>query len=135
MAKLFPDDIIIACVVYHSTFIHVEYVYKALWVQLVLGKALYAIRIFQRLIQLNIGNEQFINTLTGLQTAGVGHDLELCTKEISDFRHSLPELAYGDLVFVDTPGFDGMHKSDADILKMVADWLKTTFVYVVMDNL
>ena len=66
----------------------------------------------------------------------MGHDLEPCTTAISNFRHSLPELAYGDLVFVDTPGFDDTpRKSDADILKMVADWLKTKFVYVVMDNL
>ena len=64
----------------------------------------------------------------------MGHALESCTKQILDFRHSLPELAYGDLVFVDTPGFDDTDKSDADILKMVVEWLKTTFVYVIMDN-
>ena len=65
----------------------------------------------------------------------MGHDLESCTSKVGIVRLPLPGLPYGDLVFVDTPGFDDTHKSDVDILKMVADWLKSTFVYVVMDNL
>jgi hypothetical protein len=40
-------------------------------------------------------------------------------------------MAFGDLVFVDTPGFDDTHKQDVDILKMIADWLKSTYVFVV----
>jgi len=47
----------------------------------------------------------------------------------------MPELAYGDLVFVDTPGFDDTNMSDVDILKMVADWLKATYVFVAVDHL
>ena len=57
----------------------------------------------------------------------MGHTLESCTSEIKIVKLSVPELADGDVVFVDTPGFDDTHKSDADILKMVADWLKTTY--------
>ena len=38
---LSPDDIIIACVISRSYFIHIEYTYVASWAQLVLGKALY----------------------------------------------------------------------------------------------
>jgi GTPase Era involved in 16S rRNA processing len=57
----------------------------------------------------------------------VGHNLESCTSKISIVRLSIPEMAFGDLVFVDTPGF---HRSDVDILKMVADWLKSTYVFV-----
>ena len=45
-------------------------------------------------------------------------------------RLSIPEMAFGDLVFVDTPGFNNTYKSDADVLKMVADWLKSTYVFV-----
>lgn len=59
----------------------------------------------------------------------MGHDLGLCTKEVEKFRHSLPGLAYGDLVFVDTPGFDDMSKSDLEVLKMVDNWLKSTYVF------
>ena len=44
-------------------------------------------------------------------------------------------MAFADLVFVDTPGFDNTHKKDLDILKMVADWLKSTYVFVAEDNL
>jgi hypothetical protein len=36
---------------------------------------------------------------------------------------------------VDTPGFDDTHKSDVDVLKMIADWLKSTYVLAVMEPL
>ena len=61
----------------------------------------------------------------------MGHDLESCTSNVSNVRLSIPEIAFGDLVFVDTPGFDDTHKKDVDILKMVADWLKSTYVFIV----
>ena len=61
----------------------------------------------------------------------MGDKLESCTNEINGFRISMPELAYGDLVFVDTPGFDDAHKSDADVLKMLVDWLTSSYVLVV----
>ena len=70
---------------------------------------------------------QFIKLATGFDTV-VGHTLESCTSEISIVKLSVPELVDGDIVFIDTPGFDDTHKSDADILKMVADWLKSTYV-------
>jgi hypothetical protein len=66
---------------------------------------------------------------------GVGHDLKSCTSNVSNVRISIPEMAFGDLVFVDTPGFNDTHKSDVDILKMVADWLKSTYVFVSAVNL
>lgn len=31
-----------------------------------------------------------------------------------------------DIIFVDTPGFDDTHKSDVEILEMIAGWLKQT---------
>jgi hypothetical protein len=65
----------------------------------------------------------------------VGHNLGSCTKEVEKFRHSLPGLAYGDLVFVDTPGFDVTPKSDQDVLKMMDNWLKLTYVFVSVDCL
>jgi len=39
-------------------------------------------------------------------------------------------MAFGDLVFVYTPGFNGSqdtHQSEVDILEMVAEWLKLTY--------
>ena len=65
----------------------------------------------------------------------MGHTLESCTSEISSVRLSIPELAFENLVFVDTPGFDDTYKSDGDILEMVADWLKSTCVFLSVDNL
>ena len=58
----------------------------------------------------------------------MGHDLFSCTSEINIIKLSIPELADVDVVLVDTPGFDDTHKSDVDILKMVANWLETTYV-------
>ena len=78
--------------------------------------------------------QQFINTITGFET-GIGHTLESCTNKIGAIRLSIPELADGDLVFVDTPGFDDTHKSDVVILKMVAEWLKSTYVFAAVHNL
>ena len=67
----------------------------------------------------------------------MGHDLEPCTSEVSNFRLSIPEMAFGDLVFVDTPGIDEIraNRKDVDILKMVADLLKPTYAFAFVDRL
>jgi hypothetical protein len=36
---------------------------------------------------------------------------------------------------VDTPGFDVTPKSDQDVLKMMDNWLKLTYVFVSVDCL
>jgi hypothetical protein len=47
------------------------------------------------------------------------------------FGHPLLNLAYGNLVFVDTPEFDdSMTRSGEDVLKKVDRWLKSTYVFV-----
>ena len=52
-------------------------------------------------------------------------------------HHPLLSLAYGNLVFVDTPGFDDsiLPKSDTDVLKMIDNWLKLMYVFVSIDHL
>ncbi|KAF8811587.1 P-loop containing nucleoside triphosphate hydrolase protein [Phlegmacium glaucopus] len=72
------------------------------------------------------GKSTFINTIANSNVA-VGHKLESCTSEISTIRISSPDLVDSDIVFVDTPGFDHTNKTDIEILKMVADWLKSTY--------
>lgn len=57
-------------------------------------------------------------------TGIVGHDLESFTNDISVIKLSFPGL---DLCFVDTPGFDDTNKSDVCILKLISDWLFTTY--------
>jgi len=56
---------------------------------------------------------------------GVGHELESYTTEIQIIRFQFVDI---NVVFVDTPGFDDTHKSDVEILTMIADWLNTTCV-------
>lgn len=73
---------------------------------------------------------KFINTVAQNSNIAVGHGLQSCTSDISTIRLSFPELVAGDIVFVDTPGFDHTHKTETDILKMVADWLRVTYVYL-----
>ena len=64
------------------------------------------------------------------------HGLESSTSDIRIVRLSIPEIAFGDLVFLDTPGFNdttfytGTGKISVDILIMLADWLKSTYVLV-----
>ena len=93
------------------------------------GSGKSTVRLSRYLSQNSTGlyQSQFISLATGFDT-GVGHTLESCTSEIKIVKLSVPELSDSDVVFVDTPGFDDTHKSDSDILKMVADWLKSTCV-------
>ncbi|KAF8159692.1 hypothetical protein B0H34DRAFT_674009 [Crassisporium funariophilum] len=72
------------------------------------------------------GKSTFIKLATGLDT-GIGHSLESCTSTIDTIKLSFPQYSDCDVVFVDTPGFDDTNKSDADILEMIAAWLKETF--------
>ena len=55
----------------------------------------------------------------------MGHGLQPCTSEVKSFKLSDPELADRDVVFVDTPGFDGF---DADVFQMVSDWRDAVYV-------
>lgn len=59
----------------------------------------------------------------------IGDELEPCTNEISMIKLSDRELSDNDIVFIDTPGFDTLEVSEADILRQLSDWLRTTWVY------
>ncbi|KAF8157122.1 P-loop containing nucleoside triphosphate hydrolase protein [Crassisporium funariophilum] len=72
------------------------------------------------------GKSTFINIATGLDV-GIGHTLESCTSTVNTIKLSFPEYSECNVVFVDTPGFDDTNKSDAEILKMIADWLNETY--------
>ncbi|KAJ8456402.1 hypothetical protein ONZ45_g18733 [Pleurotus djamor] len=73
------------------------------------------------------GKSSFINKLTGTDIERVGHELEPCTNDINILRFQCLERSLQDIVFVDTPGFDGVHKTDKDILNMIANWLRVTY--------
>jgi hypothetical protein len=109
-----------------TIFAHGEYIYLVSWAQLVQEKVAYVLPLIPQVyFTLTFVTHQFINIITG-----VGHNLESCTSKVSAVRLPIPEMAFGDLVFIDTPGFDDTHKSEVDILKMVADWLRSTYVFV-----
>ncbi|KAF6749529.1 P-loop containing nucleoside triphosphate hydrolase protein [Ephemerocybe angulata] len=81
------------------------------------------------------GKSYFINTLlreTGNEeVAIVGRELASCTVDIQPVRikgltSKYEPLENGDVIIVDTPGFDDTQASDFEILKRIADWLKTS---------
>ena len=69
--------------------------------------------------------QQFIDVTVGRQGGGVGHGLKSCTKEIRAVRYPHPD-GERNIVLVDTPGFDDTFVSDAEILRKIAEWLRTT---------
>jgi GTP-binding protein EngB required for normal cell division len=72
------------------------------------------------------GKSTFINVATGQKGRTVGHKLKSCTSDIRAVRYIHPQDSRP-IVFVDTPGFDDTHKSDTEILKIIADWLEKTY--------
>jgi hypothetical protein len=66
---------------------------------------------------------QFINASSG-SNLRIGTNLESCTAEVqlsNDFT-----LDGRRVLLVDTPGFDDTHRSDTDILNLIAAFLETT---------
>jgi len=73
------------------------------------------------------GKSTFINVATKQDGKTIGHKLKSCTSEIRAVRYFHPQRKDAPIVFVDTPGFDDTHKSDTEILKIIADWLEKTY--------
>ncbi|PPQ91779.1 hypothetical protein CVT25_000424 [Psilocybe cyanescens] len=84
------------------------------------------------------GKSTFINAiLNGESGHGeqplmeVGDKLTSCTKELQvskiDSASLSPQLRGREVVIVDTPGFDDTFQGDAEILKRIADWLKSSY--------
>ncbi|KAL4078010.1 P-loop containing nucleoside triphosphate hydrolase protein [Scleroderma citrinum] len=72
------------------------------------------------------GKSTFIDRAVGRPDTGAGHDLVSCTKEIRPVRYPHPD-GERNIVLVDTPGFDDTFLSDTQILRNIAEWLKTTY--------
>ena len=66
---------------------------------------------------------QFINLLSNSKL-NVGYGLESCTSEV---QVSQPFTLDGRIVtLIDTPGFDDTVKTEAEILRLIADFLSVT---------
>jgi hypothetical protein len=80
---------------------------------------------------------QFIDIATQqAQSANVGHSLESCTSEVRAVRYQRTDgNGKRSYVIVDTPGFDDTNKPDTEILALIADWLKTTYVFGILSRL
>ncbi|KAJ6562430.1 P-loop containing nucleoside triphosphate hydrolase protein, partial [Mycena capillaripes] len=65
------------------------------------------------------GKTTFIN-LAGRSQYIVGHGLESCTENIQSHQFIVDDCG---VTLIDMPGFDDTNRSDAEILKMIADFL------------
>jgi len=52
-----------------------------------------------------------------------GHGLQSCTLSIEMTRGPPVAKLGGNVVFIDTPGFDNTSKADSEILEMIGEWL------------
>jgi predicted GTPase len=68
--------------------------------------------------------------LCGRSNERAGHNLEPSTSAVEAVH--IRGRANSRLVVVDTPGFDDTHKSDYEILQLIAEWLANTYVFFVI---
>lgn len=73
-----------------------------------------------------VGKSTFINKALNQDAVAIGSNLESCTPVVRCIRTAHPQSKQP-VVFVDTPGFDDTTKSDAQILKIIAEWLAKTY--------
>ncbi|KAL4061757.1 P-loop containing nucleoside triphosphate hydrolase protein [Scleroderma citrinum] len=71
------------------------------------------------------GKSSFISKVTGKVNEGVGHMLTSYTSEIKVTKCG--DMGFGNVVLVDTPGFDDTKKSDLEILDLISKWLNETY--------
>jgi hypothetical protein len=58
----------------------------------------------------------------GYDKKEVGHSLESATSVVGGVRICFPDDV--NVVLVDTPGFDDAERTDRDVLKAIASWLR-----------
>ncbi|KAG6331812.1 hypothetical protein ID866_7280 [Astraeus odoratus] len=66
------------------------------------------------------GKSNFINKLTGRKEKKAARSLQSATQNIKEFKLDRDGRHY---VFVDTPSFDDIDRSDREVLRTIADWL------------
>lgn len=66
---------------------------------------------------------QFANLASGDPNITVGKSLRSCTKDVQ--ASHVFEVDGRKVQLVDTPGFNDDSMSDADVLDLIADWMKS----------
>ncbi|EPS45300.1 hypothetical protein H072_696 [Dactylellina haptotyla CBS 200.50] len=70
------------------------------------------------------GKSSFIQLVTGNKAVKIGHSLVAETSEITSYD---VQIGWDVFTLVDTPGFNDTSKSDVEILRLIVDWLSTTY--------
>ncbi|KAF3933680.1 hypothetical protein ABW19_dt0200758 [Dactylella cylindrospora] len=70
------------------------------------------------------GKSSLIKLITRDESIQIGNSLNSETTEVKSYETCIGGETY---TLVDTPGFDGTHASDSDILEALADWLAKTY--------
>jgi len=73
-------------------------------------------------------HKKIIDTLTGEQGQRAGESFTSVTRDLEASR-ILDHDKYGSrIVLLDTPGFDDTERTDEEILRLIGEWLQTTYV-------
>lgn len=56
----------------------------------------------------------------------VGHALHSCTRKVHALGCLHPDGSGRKVILIDTPGFDDSRRTEYQVLKAIADWLKKT---------
>ncbi|PUU81474.1 P-loop containing nucleoside triphosphate hydrolase protein, partial [Tuber borchii] len=70
------------------------------------------------------GKSYFIREVTGNSAVEVSGDLYPCTNKVQSYSF---EYAGARITLVDTPGFNGMNRSDTKVLRMIGDWASEAY--------
>ncbi|PUU81478.1 hypothetical protein B9Z19DRAFT_604223 [Tuber borchii] len=70
------------------------------------------------------GKSHFIREVTGNSAVEVSGDLYPCTDKVQSYSF---EYAGARITLVDTPGFNGMNRSDTKVLRMIANWASEAY--------
>ncbi|KAH7411576.1 P-loop containing nucleoside triphosphate hydrolase protein [Phaeosphaeria sp. MPI-PUGE-AT-0046c] len=70
------------------------------------------------------GKSTFINKATGRNDMKIGNSLNSCTSKVETTRFRIDNRW---VTLIDTPGFDDTELDDTDILRMIADFLASTY--------
>ncbi|KZP31959.1 hypothetical protein FIBSPDRAFT_775369 [Athelia psychrophila] len=76
---------------------------------------------------MSTGKSSFVNMAVGKTSATIAEGLESGTDVIQEHRCAHPHDSGRSLVFIDTPGIGGKHKTAMDVLSAISRWLMNEY--------